>query len=287
MNQAESLTESTGAAAAFRNIGAGRLLFALAFIVEGALALGARDFLLGQEPVPQALPWRGTLACVSGVLMLLPGLGLLIPPLSRLSSRVLTAQLLFWLLILQLPRALMQPQNEGYWLGVGEVSTLVIGGWLICLAVGDGADRRMRIARVWFGVALVPIGLSHFVYFNGSHLVYFGGASRLIPGYMPFRTFLTYFTGFAHIAAGVAIAAGLVPRVAATLEATMESLFTLVVWGTAIVSAPATRMNWVSFFASMALSAAAWVLAQTYHDAPWGFAAAKRRRSGELRVTGT
>lgn len=280
MNQTENFVESTGKAAALRSIGVGQLLFALAFIVEGAFALGTRDFLLGQEPIPPGLPWRETLACLSGALMLLTGLGLLVSPLSRLSALVLTAYFLLWLLVLQLPRAFLQPQNEGYWLGVGEVSTLVAGGWLIWLALGDTADRSIRIARVWFGIALVPIGLSHLVYFTGSHLVYFGGASRLIPHYMPFRTFLTYFTGFAHIAAGLAIAAGFVPRLAATLEAIMESLFTLIVWGTAIVIAPASRMNWVSFFASTALSATAWALARSYRKAPGASqrtAAANRR----------
>jgi uncharacterized membrane protein YphA (DoxX/SURF4 family) len=182
---------------------------------------------------------------------------------------------LLWLLVPQLPRALMQPQNVSYWLAVGELCTLVIGCWLIYLTLEDRAQRSMRIARVCFGVALVPIGLSHFVYFTGSHLVYFGGPSRLIPDYMPFHSFLTYSTGFAHIAAGLAIAAGFVPRLAATLEAIMESLFTLIVWGTAIATAPAILMNWSHFFGSTALSAAAWALARTYRHAPWGFALVK------------
>lgn len=264
MNQAESFVASGATAAADRSVGVGQLLFAVAFIAEGAFALATQDLLLGQQPVPQGLPWREGLACLSGSMMLLPGLGLLLTPWARLSARVLTAYFLLWLLVLQLPRVLFQPLNEGYWLGVGEVSTLVTGGWLICVALGERADRSVRIARVWFGVALVPIGLSHLVYFTGSHLVYFAGASRLIPHYMPFPAFLTYFTGFAHIAAGLAIAIGFVPRVAATLEAIMESLFTLIVWGTAIATAPAARLHWVNFFASTALSAAAWALARSY-----------------------
>jgi len=99
--------------------------------------------------------------------------------------------------------------------------------------------------------------------------------SRLIPDYLPFRAFLTYSTGFAHIAARLAIAAGFMPRLAATLEAIMESLFTLIVWGTAIAAAPATRTNWAGFFASTALSAAAWSLARSYRNAPWSLASPK------------
>jgi uncharacterized membrane protein len=278
MRQAEDLLESAGTAiAAFRDVGVARFLFALAFIVEGALALGTQDFLLGQEPVPQGVPWRQAMACLSGALMLLPGVGLLIPSWSRVSARLLTAYLSLWLLVLQLPRALLQPRNEGYWLGVGEVSTLIAGSWLICLALDGRANRSISIARVWFGLALVPIGLSHMVYFTGSHSVYFGGPSRLIPDYLPFRAFLTYSTGFAHVAAGLAIAVGFVPRLAATLEATMETLFTVVVWGTAIASAPVSRTSWASFFASTALSAAAWAVAGSYRNAPEGLHQRQRR----------
>src|SRR5215469_8026738 len=97
-----------------RNIGAGRLLFAVAFIVEGVFALATQHFQafnLGSQPLPQGLPWREGLACISGALMLLPGVGLLIAPLSRLSARVLMAYISLWLLVLYLPRALMQPEN--------------------------------------------------------------------------------------------------------------------------------------------------------------------------------
>lgn len=250
-----------------RNIDVGRLLFGLAFLVEGVFALAAHDFLLGQQQVPPGVPWREALACLSGAVMLLAGLGLLVAPLARLSARVLAAYFLMWVLALHLPHALTEPMNVGYWLQAGEVSTLAAGAWLIYLALDGRAGRTMRIAQAWFGIALMPIGLSHFAFFNGSHLVFFGGPYKMIPGYVPFRPFLTYFTGFAHIAAGFAIATGVVPRLAATLETVMESLFTLIVWGTLIFTATGALMSWVHFVSSISLSAAAWVLARSYGNA--------------------
>ena len=44
----------------------------------------------------------------------------------------------------------------------------------------------------------------------------------------PFRVPLTIFMGACHVAAGLAIAFGIVARLAATLEAVMASHFTLV-----------------------------------------------------------
>jgi uncharacterized membrane protein len=239
-----------------RRIGVGHLLFALSFAVIGAISLGARDFLLYQQPVPQGLPWRQILACISAALMLAPGVGLLFPSTARRSALILTAFVALWVMALQIPRALAHPLVEGNWLGVGEDSSLVAGGWLICCATAGRSDSSVRIARILFGLALVPIGLSHFVYLQD--------AVGLVPTWMPLRAPLTALGGAGHIAAGLAIAFGVVPRLAAMLEAIMESLFTLICWVSAVIATPANRQDWVNLCISTALSAAAWVVAESY-----------------------
>ena len=108
---------------------------------------------------------------------------------------------------------------------------------------------------------VVPIGLSHIVYLKP--------AADLIPTWFPLRVPLTALTGVAHIAAGVAIVFGIVPRLAATLEAVMESGFTLIVWVSAVVTAPADRQHWVDLFISTALTGAAWALAESYRGKSW------------------
>ena len=247
-----------------RAVGVGHLFFALGFAVVGAIGLGAHDFVLFQQPVPEKMPWRETLACISGALLLLTAVGSLVSASAKPSILVLTAYLLLWVLALHLPRAVAQPGVEGNWLGVGEVSTLTAGGWLIFCAIAGRNDGSLQAARILFGLALVPIGLSHFVYLQG--------AAGLIPSWFPLRVPVTAFTGAAHIAAGVAIVSGIVPRLAATLEAAMESLFTLIVWGSAVVATPTNRQDWVNIFISTALSGAAWALAESYRQAPWSFA---------------
>ena len=241
-----------------RTVGLGRPLFALGFAVVGAIGLGAHDFILNQEPVPQGIPWRETFACISGALLLLTGVGLLVTPLARLAAIVLTAFLLSWVLVLQVPRVLAQPLVEGNWLGVGEDGALVAGSWIIFCAISARSATTIRSARIVFGLALIPIGLSHFVYLQIG--------MGMIPPWVPFREFLTGFTGVAHILAGLAIALGIVPRLAAVLEAVMESLFTVIVWTSAVMSAPTHRDNWVNFFISTALAAAAWAVAESYHE---------------------
>lgn len=247
-----------------RTVGIGHLLFAVGFAVIGAIGLGARDFVLNQEPVPKSIPWREGLACLNGALLLLPGLGLLVTRTAKASALILTAFLALWVLVLQLPHAVAHASVEASWLGVGEDMTLVTGGWVIYCALAGRDDASLRVARRLFGLALVPIGLSHFFYLQG--------AAELIPGWFPLRVPLTAFCGAAHIAAGLALFFGIVPRLAATLEALMESIFTLVCWVTAVIATPTDRQDWANLFISTALSAAAWAVARSYRDRSWGWA---------------
>jgi len=239
-----------------RKIGVGHLFFALGFAVIGAISLAARDFLLYQEPVPQGIPWRETLALISAALLLIPGIGLLLPATAKRSALILTAFVALWVVALEIPRALAHPLIEVNWLGVGEDTSAVAGGWLIYCAIARRSNGSVRIAQIVFGVALVPIGLSHFFYLKD--------AVGLVPTWMPLRTPLTALGGAGHIAAGLALAFAIVPRLAATLEAIMESLFTVICWVSAVVVTPTDRQAWVNLCISTALSAAAWAVAESY-----------------------
>lgn len=240
---------------------AGRLLLALGFVVVGALGLAVHDFVLSQEPVPKDVPWREALACASGVVSLVAGAGLLLTPVARLSALTLTAFVSLWVLLLLVPRLVAHPLVEAFWLGLGEDLTLVAGSWAVFCSITRRSDATLLAARAIFGIALVPIGLSHFFYLKT--------AVDLIPTWMPWRSFLTQFTGAAHIAAGLGILCGVIPRLAAPLEALMESLFTVIVWGAAVISVPASRESWVNLCISTALSAAAWAIAGSYRrEAP-------------------
>jgi uncharacterized membrane protein len=239
-----------------RIVGLGHLLFALAFALIGALCLRAHDFILWQEPVPKELLWRQPLALANGALLLATGAGLLFTRTARVAALTLTGFLfVVWVLAIQVTRALAHPSIELHWLGVGEDTSLAVGGWVIYCALAARDDASLRLARRVFGLALLPIGLSHFFYTQN--------AVQLMPGWFPLPVPFTLFTGCAHIAAGLALAFGVVPRLAATLEASMESIITLVCWGGAVLTL-SPRAPWINLFISTALSAAAWAVAASY-----------------------
>lgn len=238
-------------------------LFAIGMIGLGILALVYGDFALVWQPVAPWVPGRTTLAYCSGVIMLLGGLGLLFTATAACAVRVLFPYLILWTL-LKVPALFAAPKMEAVWLGIGEIVMLMAGGWILfarLAGVREGSwlsfatgERGVRIARILFGIAVLPVGLSHIVYVKQT--------ADYVPAWLPFHTGWAYLTGAGHIAAGLGLLFMVFPRAAAAAEAAMISVFTLLVWAPAIAAAPKTRMPWTAFFISWAIAAAAWVVAQ-------------------------
>jgi uncharacterized membrane protein len=238
-------------------------LYAIGLLGLGVLALVFHDFALVWQPVPPGLSHRTLLAYAAGVLMLGCGAGLLFRTTARLASRVLFPYLLLWVL-LKIPALFAAPGMEAVWLGFGEIVMLMSGGWILWavhddiaptskLAVIAGSSGLMR-AEVAFGLALLPVGLSH--------LVYIPETIGFVPPWLPAHTFWACLTGAGQIACGLGILFRVFPRVAAWCEAGMVSLFTLLVWLPMVASKPADRGAWTGFFISWIIAAAAWVVAQ-------------------------
>jgi uncharacterized membrane protein len=233
-------------------------LFSVGLAGLGILAFVYGDFAMGWQPVPQGLPARRAFAYASGVLMLLLAAGLLNRATRAWSTRVLFPYLIVWA-SLKVPALFVAPKIEGVWLGLGELTLLLAGGWMLYahlsalparFATGPHATTA---ASILLAVSIVPIGLSHFIYTPQT--------VDLIPHWFPFRTAIALLTGGAQIACGLCILLRIVPRIAAFGEAVLIALFTFFVWIPAILAAPTTRLPWTAFFVSWILGAAAWTVA--------------------------
>jgi uncharacterized membrane protein len=199
-------------------------LFAVGMIGLGILALVYGDFAMVWQPVASWIPGRSALAYGSGLVMLLGGTGLFMRATAAWSARLLFPYLIGWLL-LKVPALLMAPQTEAVWLGVGELAVLLAGGWVLFARLAglqEGSplsfatgQNGLRIARILFAVALIPIGLSHIVYVKPT--------ADLVPAWLPYRMGWAYVTSAGQIACGLGVMFSVLPRVAARTEAGMIS----------------------------------------------------------------
>jgi uncharacterized membrane protein len=239
-------------------------IFSVGMIGLGVLALIYGDFALVWQPVPGWVPGRMVLAYTAGLVMLLGGLGLLFEKTTKWSIRVIFVYLILWLM-LKVPPLFLRPQSELVWLGVGELAVLLAGGWVLFAGFADvSLDSRLafaageqgtRVAKILFAIALIPIGLSHFIYPKD--------VADLVPIWLPFRIGWVYLTGSAHIAAGLGVLFSIFALTAAIAEAAMLSIFTLLVWVPAVVAAPRTRLPWTAFLMSWAITSGAWLIASS------------------------
>ena len=246
----------------------GHAAFAATMISLGVLGLVQGDFASVWQPVPKGIPAREALIYLCGFLPLLTGIGLLLPRTAAVASRVLLAYLLAWLLLLRVPRV-FSAFNVNTWWATAEAAVIAAAGWVpyVWFASEQDSPRLgfatgasgLRIARTLFAVGLIPFGLAHFIYLKQTTV--------LIPSW-PWPDAWAYGTGAAFIAAGVAIVLRVWPRLAAALAAVQIGGFTLIVW-VPVVLRGASASQWQEFVASYVLTAAAWMVADSWRGTPW------------------
>jgi uncharacterized membrane protein len=247
----------------------GQVFFALVMVGLGVLGLVSGAFASVWQPVPKEIPGREILAYASAAVSLAGGMGLLWESTAAAGARLLTVYLLLWLLVLRMPAVFAAPLREVSWSGCGESAVLLAGSFALhaALAPSSGARfavltgvRGMTAAQYLFGFALVPCGLAHFAYAQAT--------AELVPRWLPGHLFWAYATGTAYIVAAAAILFRHKAHEASNYAALMMSAFTVVVWAPRVAKDPAQRFVWTALLISSALSASAWVVADSFRRMP-------------------
>lgn len=238
----------------------GRFIYAIAMLGFGAVCLVYVDFLSSLQPVPESMPGYRALAVVTGVVLVSAGLGILTGIRLQAAALTLVAVFALGIVLLHVPSAFTNPVllRSPWWIRTFE-SLAIAGAALILAGTTSDPVREswVRAGRILFGISLPVFGALHFIYADN--------VASLVPGWYPWPLFWAYLTGVGHTAAGIAIAAGVGARLAATLAGFMYASWALTLHLARVMDHPPTyagdRRELTSLFVCVAFWGAAWIVA--------------------------
>lgn len=248
----------------------GHAVFAMIMIALGILGLIKRDFTVVWQPVPNGVPAREVLAYLCSFVSLTSGVGLLWRRSAALAARVLLGYFVLWFLLFRVYGLFVLPFVASTW-SCGQTLVMISAAWVLFVWFATDWDRQrfgfaaghkgLCIARVLFGLGLIPFGIAHCMYVKETVV--------LVPGWLPWHVFWAYFTGATFILASLAVFTGVFARLAVTLTALQMGLFGLLVWAPRVAAGSLNTFQWGEVVTTVALTAAAWVVADSYRGTSW------------------
>lgn len=201
----------------------GRVLFAMSLVIFGLQYLVHGRLAGGLPPLPPWTPGGAIAAYFAGCVVLFAGILLLANKETRISAIAIGLVFLACVLFLH-----CRHMHDVIYSGIQRtraLEPLALAGAafaLATLAMKERSSARFLASataglgvfgRYVFVVSIILLGVQHFLYARF--------VATLVPAWMPGHLFLTYLTGAGMIATGLAIATGVMSRLASVLLGVM------------------------------------------------------------------
>jgi uncharacterized membrane protein len=242
----------------------GRLFFAISMVAFGIQQLVTAEFVRLVPPLPAWIPGHSLWPRLIGVVLILAGLAIGTRHKARWAAAVVGALIVLSILFLHLPKIATNPLAGFLW--TNPCKALAMLGGVILLAGAlpeDEADRSSALARLFRRLMpLGPLFLGGFLILGGiQHFVYVDFVMKLVPSWIPGPRFWVYFTGTALIAGGVGLLLPRTQRLAATMVGIMILLWVVLLHVPRALASPREPGETSGVFEALALSGAAFILA--------------------------
>jgi uncharacterized membrane protein len=245
-------------------VSVGRIFFAIGLIGIGIQHFIFHDFIPVIVPAwPSWIPGRPFWAYAVGAALIAAGLAIIFNIKARTVAVITGAAFLIMVVIGHIPVQLAgSPKIIGVWNNAFKALSFCGGAWVVAGSFGEWTqqkasffDRAMPIGRFFLPLMLVVFGIEHFIY--PTFVV------MIIPAYIPWKVFWTYFAGTALIAGGAGMLFRVYARLAALMSGIMMFLWVFLLHIPRAVADPRGSLGneWTSVFEALAYSGVAFILA--------------------------
>jgi uncharacterized membrane protein len=259
----------------------GQIFFAIALVGFGILQLIYGDIVIGRAPAyPPGVPGQYIFACIWGAAFVVVAVLILGGRREQAwIGLIVTAFFVFvWAFLRQLPTVFANP-NGSTITALGKAIALFGGTLAVAASIAfsvlgllpeppkEGRELKSAILNAMFlGIGTISVG--GFLILGGvEHFIYPQFVATLVPSWIPFPVFWTYFAGIALILGGLGIVIPFVSKInrpATALSGLMIFLWVFMLHlPRAITAADAAsqRNEWTAVFEALAISGIAFAIA--------------------------
>ena len=185
----------------------GRIFYGLGIIGIGVLHF----FFTGFRPLISAIQPKNPenisiIIYIFALYLIISGILITVGKKLKTASILLAYVLILFLMFGHLPKRIIDhPELLGNWTNALKLFTLIGGAFLISMSNSENTSNNFILklsklapfGKYFFCIMLIAFGIDHFLYTEF--------VSGLVPKWIPFPIFWTYFTGIALIGSGVSI----------------------------------------------------------------------------------